>query len=50
MLPCETDRSIRDDQLRAAFADVWCAIRKVVFSRALDSVQGNARARTGQRF
>ena len=28
---------------RAAFADVWCAIPKVVFSRTLDSVQGNAR-------
>jgi dihydrofolate reductase len=27
----------------AAFADVWCAIPKVVFSRTLDSVQGNAR-------
>jgi hypothetical protein len=26
-----------------AFADVWCAIPKVVFSRTLDSVQGNAR-------
>jgi hypothetical protein len=28
---------------RAAFADVWCAIPKAVFSRTLDSVQGNAR-------
>ena len=28
---------------RGAFADVWCAIPKVVFSRTLDSVQGNAR-------
>ena len=27
----------------SAFADVWCAIPKVVFSRTLDSVQGNAR-------
>jgi len=25
------------------FADVWCAVRKVVFSRTLDSVQVNAR-------
>src|SRR5205085_9477183 len=25
------------------FADTWCAIPKVVFSRTLDSVQGNAR-------
>jgi dihydrofolate reductase len=30
-------------ELGAAFADVWCAIPKVVFSRTLDSVQGNAR-------
>jgi len=27
----------------AAFADVWCAIPKVVFSRTLERVQGNAR-------
>jgi riboflavin biosynthesis pyrimidine reductase len=39
----ETDRSLRDDELGAAFADVWCAIPKVVFSRRLGSVQGNAR-------
>jgi dihydrofolate reductase len=39
----ETDPSLRDDGLGAAFADVWCAIPKVVFSRTLDSVQGNAR-------
>ena len=43
MLVWETDPSMRDDELRAAFADVWCAIPKVVFSRTLDSVQGNAR-------
>jgi hypothetical protein len=43
MLPWETDPSLRDNELRAAFADVWCAIPKVVFSRTLDSVQGNAR-------
>jgi dihydrofolate reductase len=43
MLPWETDPSMRDNELRAAFADVWCAIPKVVFSRTLDSVQGNAR-------
>ena len=43
MLPWETDASLRDDELGAAFADVWRAIRKVVFSRTLDSVQGNAR-------
>src|SRR5918996_6204258 len=39
----ETDPALRDDELGAAFADVWCAIPKVVFSRTLDSVQGNAR-------
>ena len=38
----ETDPSLREDELRAAFADVWCAIPKIVFSRTLDSVQGNA--------
>ncbi len=43
MLVWETDPSLRHDELRAAFADVWCAIPKVVFSRTLDSVQGNAR-------
>src|SRR3954463_8485812 len=43
MLVGETDPSMRDDELRAAFADVWCATPKVVFSRTLDSVQGNAR-------
>jgi dihydrofolate reductase len=43
MLVWETDPSLRDNELRRAFADVWCAIPKVVFSRTLDSVQGNAR-------
>ena len=43
MLVWETDPSLRDNELRAAFADLWCAIPKVVFSRTLDSVQGNAR-------
>ena len=43
MLVWETDPSLRDNELRAAFADVWCAIPKVVFSRTLDSVKGNAR-------
>ena len=43
MLVWETDPSLRDNELGAAFADVWCAIPKVVFSRTLDSVQGNAR-------
>ena len=43
MLVWETDPSMRDSELRDAFADVWCALPKVVFSRTLDSVQGNAR-------
>jgi dihydrofolate reductase len=43
MLVWETDPSMRDSELDAAFADVWCAIPKVVFSHTLDSVQGNAR-------
>jgi dihydrofolate reductase len=43
MLVWDTDPSMRESELRAAFADVWCAIPKVVFSRTLDSVQGNAR-------
>jgi dihydrofolate reductase len=43
MLVWDTDPSLRDTAARAAFADVWCALPKVVFSRTLDSVQGNAR-------
>src|SRR3954454_24440247 len=43
MLPWETDPSLRDNELGAAFADVWCAIPKVVFSPTLASVQGHAR-------
>ena len=43
MLVWETDPSTRDNELRAAFADVWRALPKVVFSGTLDSVQGNAR-------
>src|SRR3954453_5544915 len=43
MLVWETDPSMRDPESEAAFADVWSAIPKVVFSRTLDSVQGNAR-------
>jgi dihydrofolate reductase len=43
MLVWETDSSLRADEARAAFADVWCALPKVVFSRSLDEVQGTAR-------
>ena len=47
MLVWETDPSLRDNEDGAAFADVWCAIPKVVFSHTLDSVQGNARLAEG---
>ena len=47
MLPWGTDPSMRDNELWDVFADVWCAIPKVVFSRTLDSVQGNARLAEG---
>jgi len=43
MLVWETDPSLRDNEARSAFADAWCAIPKIVFSRTLESVQGNAR-------
>ncbi|MBV9212798.1 MAG: dihydrofolate reductase family protein [Actinobacteria bacterium] len=42
MLVWETDPSLRDDELRDAFADAWCALPKVVFSHTLDRVHGNA--------
>src|ERR671923_2682678 len=58
MLVWETDPSMCNNPLgdpqapvpaeaAAAFADVWGAIPKVVFSRTLDSVQGNARLAEG---
>src|SRR3954463_8765251 len=43
MLVWETDPAMRESELDAEFADAWAAIPKVVFSRTLDSVQGNAR-------
>ncbi len=43
MLPWETDPSLRGTELGAEFARVWAALPKVVFSRTLDAVQGNAR-------
>jgi dihydrofolate reductase len=43
MLVWETDPAMRDSELHGAFADAWCAIPKIVFSRTLDSVRGNAR-------
>ena len=47
MLVWETDPSLRDTELHAAFADVWCALPQVVFSRTLDRVEGNARLAQG---
>jgi dihydrofolate reductase len=43
MLVWDTDPAMRETEDEAAFADAWCAIPKVVFSRTLDSVEGNAR-------
>jgi len=39
----ETDPTMRDTESGAAFADVWAALPKVVFSRTLTGVDGNAR-------
>jgi len=47
MLVWETDPSMRDGEARSTFADVWCALPKVVFSRTLDRVEGNARLAQG---
>jgi dihydrofolate reductase len=47
MLVWETDLSLRDSELHAEFAEVWCALPKIVFSRTLDGVQGNARLAEG---
>ena len=47
MLPWETEPAMRQSDLGDAFADVWCALPKVVFSRTLDAVQGNARLAEG---
>jgi dihydrofolate reductase len=43
MLVWETDPTLRDTDAHTAFADVWSALPKIVFSRTLDSVQGKAR-------
>ena len=43
MLPWETDPSLRGTELTDEFADVWSALPKVVFSRRLEGVKGNAR-------
>ena len=44
---CGRRTVLRDNEARSAFADVWCAIPKVVFSRTLDGVQGYARLAEG---
>jgi dihydrofolate reductase len=43
----ETEPSLRDTEAGAAFADAWAALPKVVFSRTLDNVKGNARLAEG---
>jgi dihydrofolate reductase len=47
MLVWENDPSFPDSDDEVAFAEVWTALPKVVFSRTLDSVQGNARLAEG---
>ncbi|HWC84824.1 MAG TPA: dihydrofolate reductase family protein [Pseudonocardiaceae bacterium] len=47
MLVWETDPSLRRTEADATFADIWCALPKVVFSRTLKNVQGNARLAEG---
>jgi dihydrofolate reductase len=47
MLAWDTDPSLRETESEVAFAEAWCAIPKVVFSRTLDNVQGNARLAEG---
>jgi dihydrofolate reductase len=47
MLVWETDTSLRQTELGMAFANVWDALPKVVFSRTLKAVHGNARLATG---
>ncbi|HLW95966.1 MAG TPA: dihydrofolate reductase family protein [Solirubrobacteraceae bacterium] len=43
MLVWDTDPSLRNGEPGAEFADVWSAIPKVIFSRTLERVEGNAR-------
>jgi dihydrofolate reductase len=47
MLPWETDPSMRSDEPMTAFAEIWSAIPKVVFSHSLERVEGNARLAEG---
>jgi dihydrofolate reductase len=43
----ETDPALRATPAHAAFADVWTALPKVVFSRTLTAVEGHARLSRG---
>lgn len=43
MVVWETDPAFRATELEAEFADAWSAITKIVFSRTLARVEGNAR-------
>ncbi|MDO9353390.1 MAG: dihydrofolate reductase family protein [Solirubrobacteraceae bacterium] len=43
----ETEPAMRDSPDKDAFADAWITLPKVVFSRSLDRVEGNARLATG---
>lgn len=43
----ETEPAMRVSQARTEFADIWCALPKVVFSRTLTHVEGNARLADG---
>jgi len=42
MLVWETEPMMRDTEPGRRFADAWCAVPKVVFSRSLHTVEGNA--------
>ncbi|MFI7587458.1 dihydrofolate reductase family protein [Spongisporangium articulatum] len=43
----ETDPAMRRSDDFSAFADIWTALPKIVFSRTLESVEGNARLAQG---
>ena len=43
MLPWETDPAMRETGPDREFAEIWTDLPKVVFSRTLDRVEGNAR-------
>lgn len=43
MVVWETEPSLRDTKAGAEFAELWRQLPKIVFSRTLDGVRGNAR-------